>query len=109
MKVQLSSDEIYYVDFQVKAKKKGNHTTVCIITKKNNGTDTPFDLSWAGESKCNLKDKYNKATGKAKALQRVLNRIMPGPANRNIRKLFWARFYECLQTPDISKLKGGEK
>jgi hypothetical protein len=110
MKVVLSPERVYRVDFHVKHEKRGNHTTVCIIRQKEEDDEKMPEYlyrSWSGVAKCNRKDQYNKATGKAKAMQRALEKVFPGPKFRPARKLFWFQFHQHITTPDICNLKGG--
>jgi len=106
----MSTGEEFYVDFFVQTKRKGNHTTVCRITDVENK-----DYFVEGFALCNKKDKYNKAIGKAKALQRAINLIYPIEdttktfENKTLRQQIWRVFFNNLHTQDKSRLAGIEK
>jgi len=122
MKVQIDKDTALFVEFQVIPQKKNrNHSTRCEIFEgskllsksqiaemgdKNHSHRTAVST---GHAFCSPKDKYNKATGKAKALARALNNLYNRPEDRSIRLKIWERFYKLLQTDDIVYLKGQHK
>lgn len=105
MKVLLTSGKAIYVEFTVIHKeKKRNHSTKCEIFDGKDKKDDRVPVS-VGIAKCNQKDKYNKAIGKARALDRAIKNIYNLKDQRNIRKKIWVRFFDLLQTPDKESLK----
>lgn len=108
MKMELGNGLEVYIDFIVVHAIKGNHMTVCLIRdakefdiKKPHTVD---GLLAKGVAQCNPKDRYNKATGKVKALDRALKEILPGPKNRGERFKIWEEFFNHLQTKDVRLL-----
>jgi len=100
MKVVTSAHGEVYVDFFVQKKKGGNHTTYCKVGWK----DT---VPYVDYARCHpTKDKYNKVTGKAKALDRVLQSFFPGKENRHTRLEIWMQVLTKLQTEDKKFLSG---
>ena len=114
MKVLIDEDIVLYVEFQViPQKKKRNHTTKCEIFeesilagKSQMEYFTDRVPTSTGIALCNSKDKYNKAVGKAKALDRAIKGIYSHPEQREIRLLIWEKFFDLLQTNDKAYLKG---
>ena len=118
MKVTLSNGNSIYVDFIIQKKRTGNHTTICLIRDASSTIPKEANELSMGKSKCNKKDKYNKAIGKAKSLERALDELFPTSTiivdpctqkqNHQFRMEIWERFYKELRTPDKSKLAGME-
>jgi len=122
MKVVLNENNILYVEFTViPRKKQRNHSTRCEIFQSSELTDKsqikelgdkdhsnriPASV---GIAMCNPKDEYNKATGKAKALDRAIKGLYSHPEQRSYRLKIWERFYDLIQTNDIAYLKGRHK
>ena len=117
MKVEIDEDITLFVEFKVVPnKKKKNHTTICNIFENSVLTDKsqvariheriPASI---GMAHCNPKDKYNKAVGKAKALDRAIKGLYGQPTQRDMRLTIWGRFYDLIQTNDVAYLKGRHK
>jgi hypothetical protein len=119
VRVTLDGGKTVDFNFKVKRKSKGNHVTTCTIVVSEEGKRSEY----RGVAKCDERDSYDKATGKAKSLERALARVFPCPPqrmirggvlivrevyeqNRAARKKVWTRFYETLQTPDVGYLSG---
>ena len=117
MKVKINEDNVMYVEFTViSQKKKKNHTTKCEIFEESElaGKSQMEEITdrvpaSTGIALCNPKDKYNKATGKAKALDRAIKGLYGHPEQREIRLQIWERFYDLIQTNDVAYLKGRHK
>jgi hypothetical protein len=106
MKVELQDGSSYYVDFFTIPMKRGNHTTKCVISPCNLAEGEGSTIEYVGFAKCNRKDKYDKAIGKAKSLHRALHDgFFSGPTSKKIRLRFWEKFYKTLTGPDAEKLK----
>lgn len=108
MKMELADGRNVYIDFIVVHAIKGNHMTICLVRdaepfvkEKEHSID---GLLAQGVAQCSPKDKYNKATGKVKALDRALQELLPGPKNRQFRFKIWEEFFNHLQTKDVRLL-----
>jgi hypothetical protein len=109
MKITIGT-EIIFVDFYTMRKRRGNHATVCTIhkaeTEPTNGDLIKGKPLAGGTSRCNPKDKYNKAIGKARALGRALSVAFPGVVCKPERMQVWERFFTVMKDcPDMNKLR----
>jgi hypothetical protein len=108
----LGNNAVVQFDFVVSAGPEGRRTE-CLLTSGTyedmEGVPVVRLLTLRTHALCRPGDKYNKALGKALALDRACRIAFAGSANRPHRKRIWTTFYRCLRTPDISILSGAPK
>jgi hypothetical protein len=108
VKVLLSDKSVVTLQFVRSYSRPGEHGTICIMRRfSDDATQAPEAVQT--QARCDPGDKYNKALGKAKALARACRTLLPNAADRPHRLRIWAKFYQCLHTPDIRVLSGAPR